>query len=83
MNAEEGVLETEHEEIFKAQCSKNFDRQELDHKISELVALLQSDNGESVRVYLKTLVPSYNFKNNGSDKSIQKSKKENKLAVLE
>jgi len=83
LNAEEGVTETDHDEIFKAKCSKNFDRKELDHKISELVALLHSDSIESVRAYLKTLVPSYSFKTNGSDKSVQKSKNENKLAVIE
>ena len=84
LNAEEGVIETEHEEIFKAVCSRNFNRQELDHKISELVALLHNNDTESVRPYLKTLVPTYNFKTNGARKSLQKVNiKKKKLAAIE
>ena len=69
LNAEEGVSETEHEEIFKAICSKNFNKKELDHKINELVTLLDNGDTESVRPYLKTLVPTYSYKQNGSRKN--------------
>ncbi|MFH5833122.1 polysaccharide biosynthesis protein [Halalkalibaculum sp. DA384] len=61
LNAEEGVIETDHEEIFKAICSRKLTREELESKISQLFNLLGSENPEAVRYLLKSIVPTYSF----------------------
>ncbi|MDR8392372.1 polysaccharide biosynthesis protein [Aliifodinibius sp. S!AR15-10] len=61
LNAEEGVLETEHEEIFKAVCSRKLTKEELDEKISQLFDLLGNESKESVRFILKAIVPTYSY----------------------
>jgi FlaA1/EpsC-like NDP-sugar epimerase len=64
LNAEEGVNETEHEEIFKAICSRKLTTEELDNKITELFEQLGSENPETVRALLKGIVPTYSYKKN-------------------
>ncbi len=61
LNAEEGVSETDHKEIFKAVCSRKMTHEELDAKIAQLFDDLGSDNPESVRSLLKTIVPTYSY----------------------
>lgn len=62
LNAEEGVIETEHEEIFKAICSRRLTKEELDTKITGLFNLARDEGTESVRDLLKEIVPTYSFK---------------------
>ena len=62
LNAEEGVNNTDHKEIFKAICSRKLTHEELDAKISHLFDHLGNENPESVRSLLKTIVPTYNYK---------------------
>lgn len=62
LNAEEGVTETEHEEIFKAVCSSQLTLDELNAKIGQLFNLIKSDNSDAVRYLLKTIVPTYSYK---------------------
>lgn len=62
LNAEEGVIETEHEEIFKAICSRRLTKEELDTKITALFNLVRDEGTESVRDLLKEIVPTYSFK---------------------
>ncbi|MDZ7693188.1 MAG: nucleoside-diphosphate sugar epimerase/dehydratase [Balneolaceae bacterium] len=63
LNAEEGVLETEHEEIYKAICNKKLTKEELEGKISELFThVLSNGSHESVRYFLKSIVPTYTYK---------------------
>jgi len=77
LSAEEGVLETEHEEIFKAVCSRNLTKQELETQILQLFDQLDNDDMESARMILKSIVPTYAFNKskvigrlNGKNKSI-------------
>jgi len=74
LNAEEGVTETEHEEIFKAICSRKLSKDELEFKVSELFKLLDHSEIETVKRHLKGIVPTYSFKRkekaNGTDKSV-------------
>lgn len=62
LNAEEGVLNTEHEEIFKAICSRKIDEDELETKISDLLTHLGEGSTEILRDHLKALVPTYSYK---------------------
>ncbi len=62
LTAEEGVIETDHEEIFKAVCSRKLTLEELEIKITELFNLIGNKNGGSIRELLKTIVPTYSFK---------------------
>lgn len=59
LNAEEGVIETEHEEIFKAICSRKLSATMLEKQINQLFNLLETDNHDSVRTLLKSVVPTY------------------------
>jgi hypothetical protein len=61
LNAEEGVIETDHKEIFKAVCSRKLSKQDLDNKISHLFELVENGNQESVRFLLQKIVPTYTF----------------------
>jgi FlaA1/EpsC-like NDP-sugar epimerase len=61
LNAEEGVIETDHKEIFKAICSRKLSKQDLDNKISHLFELVENGNQESVRFLLQKIVPTYTF----------------------
>lgn len=62
LNAEEGVIETEHEEIFKAICSRKLSKEDLEVKIDELFNLLDESEIETVKRHLKNIVPTYSFK---------------------
>jgi FlaA1/EpsC-like NDP-sugar epimerase len=64
LNAEEGVIETDHEEIFKAICSRKLSKQNLDNKISHLFDLIDNGNQDSVRFLLQKIVPTYTYKEN-------------------
>ncbi len=62
LNAEEGVLETEYEEIFKAKCSRKLAENELIQRIDQLFDSLDQKNGNSIKKQLKEIVPTYSFK---------------------
>lgn len=64
LNAEEGMLVTEHEEIWKAVCSRKLSKRELDNKISHLFELIENGNHEPVRFLLQKIVPTYTYKEN-------------------
>lgn len=64
LEAEEGVIKTEHKEIFKAICSRKLSADELENIIFQLFDLMEGYNAEyeSVRFLLKTIVPTYSYK---------------------
>jgi FlaA1/EpsC-like NDP-sugar epimerase len=68
LNAEEGVIETDHEEIFKAICSSRFAKGELDMKINNLSVIIKSGDLTPIRESLREIVPTYNFKQSDSEK---------------
>lgn len=70
LNAEEGVLETGHKEIFKAVCSRQLTAEELESKIADLFNHISNGNTEYVREYLKSIVPSYSYKGEKSKKKV-------------
>lgn len=77
LSAEEGVLKTAHEEIFKAICSRNLTKDELETRIIQLFKQLDNDDMESARMILKSIVPTYSYKRikvigrlNGKNKSM-------------
>lgn len=61
LNAEEGVLQTEHDEIFKAICSRKLTTEELNLKIGHLFEVINNGRTESVRFVLKNIVPTYSY----------------------
>jgi FlaA1/EpsC-like NDP-sugar epimerase len=61
LNAEEGVLKTEHVEIFKAKCSQKLPKFELDLKIQHLIDQIETGNPNLIRCRLKELVPTYSY----------------------
>lgn len=61
LNAEEGVIETEHKEIFKAICSRKLSATMLEKRINQLFSLIETDNKASVRTLLKSIVPTYTY----------------------
>lgn len=61
LNAEEGVIKTEHEEVFKAICSRKLDKEQLEVKIAQLFELLESENAAPFRNFLKSIVPTYSY----------------------
>ena len=61
LDAEEGVLDTEHSEISKAVCCRKMTTDELEQKISKLFDYMEGANKENVRDHLKTIVPTYSF----------------------
>lgn len=62
LNAEEGVTETEHKEIFKAVCSRKIAVEELEEKIAELLNGIENKNISHLRKHLKAIVPTYAYK---------------------
>lgn len=62
LNADEGVIETEHEEIFKAVCCRKLTAEELEIKIAQLFGLFSNGETESVRSLLQTIVPTYTYR---------------------
>lgn len=65
LNAEEGILPTEHDEIHKAICSRKMTIEELETEIGKLVEQLRSGSMNSFRNILKTIVPTYSYAENG------------------
>jgi len=62
LNAEEGVIETDHREIFKAVCSRKLTRIELEMKIRKLFELIENGSSSSLRPRLQEIVPTYKYK---------------------
>ncbi len=63
LNAEEGIIPTEHSEISKAVCSGNASVNKLEMQILDLSRHLNNGStDDDVREYLKSIVPSYSFK---------------------
>jgi FlaA1/EpsC-like NDP-sugar epimerase len=62
LNAEEGVKETEHVEIFKAICSRKLSREDLDVQIGKLFDLIHDGQTNEVRNRLQAIVPTYTFR---------------------
>lgn len=62
LKAEEGVLNTEHVEIFKAICSREISKYELDANITELFHSIENGNIDSVRYLLQKMVPTYTYR---------------------
>jgi FlaA1/EpsC-like NDP-sugar epimerase len=62
LNAEEGVIETEHQEIFKALGNRKLTTELLHTTIGELFDHLKGENSESIRDLLKKIVPTYSYK---------------------
>ncbi|MDX1638208.1 MAG: nucleoside-diphosphate sugar epimerase/dehydratase [Balneolaceae bacterium] len=79
LNAEEGVQETQHLEIFKAICSRRFSIEELETKINELFDILGNGDVQTLKYLLKSIVPTYHFRDesvlsdNGSTKTPDES----------
>lgn len=73
LNAGEGVTETEHKEIYKADCTSRVNPDELEAKIFELFDSIENETAESIRESLQSLVPTYMFK----ERKIAQIKKEN------
>ncbi len=67
LNAEEGVMETEYAEIFKAICSRRMTLEELDIKITQMFDLLYNEDTEILREVLQTMVPTYAYKSRGRE----------------
>ena len=65
LNAEEGILKTNHDEIHKAICSRKMTFEELETEIGKLVDQLRSGSMNSFRNILKTIVPTYSYADNG------------------
>lgn len=63
LNAEEGVHETHHSEIFKAICSRKISKEELNYYIGEIFNMVDSGQTENIREGLKKIVPTYSYKN--------------------
>ena len=68
LNAEEGVIDTDHEEIFKAICSNKMSKEDLDRRINRLTEIIESGDMTTIRDSLKEIVPTYNFKQSDSEK---------------
>lgn len=68
LNAEEGVIDTDHEEIFKAICSRRMKKEDLDQKIDALYAIINSGDLDPIRDSLKEIVPTYNFQQSDVEK---------------
>ena len=62
LNAEEGVTDTEHAEIYKAICSRKMSKAELNARIEHIFEVISNGDNGSVRDLLKVIVPSYNYK---------------------
>jgi FlaA1/EpsC-like NDP-sugar epimerase len=62
LNAEEGVTETEHVEIFKAICSRKLTKEQLDEHIIKLFELIHEGHTSEVRNRLQAIVPTYTFR---------------------
>lgn len=61
LKAEEGVEQTSHELIHKAICRKDVNNEELTMVISQLLGMIEKGNIESLRHYIKKIVPTYTY----------------------
>ena len=68
LNAEEGVIDTDHSEIFKAICSKKLSKEALDEKIDRLTHIINNGDLSPIRASLRDIVPTYNFTQSISEK---------------
>ena len=68
LNAEEGVIDTDHSEIFKAICSKKLTKDALEEKIDHLTHIINSGDMTPIRESLRDIVPTYNFTQSISEK---------------
>lgn len=62
LNAEEGVTDTIHKDIFKAVCSRKLEPNELESKISQLFVALDSEDPQAIRYHLQSIVPTYTYR---------------------
>jgi len=62
LNAEEGVTDTEHVEIFKAICSRKMTKFELDMKIESMFSIIENGSTQLLRGSLQEIVPTYTYK---------------------
>lgn len=81
LNSEEGVTETEHEEIYKAVCSSKLSSSVLESRINQLFTSLEDEDSESLRSLLKILVPTYTY-NESNKKPIPKQAKKPDESLL-
>jgi len=63
LNAEEGVKDTAHKEIFKAVCSRKLAKKDLDIKINKIFSMINDGRIEKIRELLVEIVPTYTFEN--------------------
>lgn len=61
LNAEEGVNDTAHKEIFKAICSRKLKKSDLNLKIEKMFTLINDGDVEQIRNLLMEIVPTYSF----------------------
>lgn len=61
LKAEEGVEQTAHELIHKAICRKDVNNEELTMVISQLLDMIEKGDIESLRHYIKKIVPTYSY----------------------
>lgn len=62
LNAEEGVEETEHKEIFKAICSRKQQKHKLDEQIELIYDHITNGDHQAIREVLGMIVPTYVYK---------------------
>jgi FlaA1/EpsC-like NDP-sugar epimerase len=61
LNTDEGAVETEHEQIYKANCSVRFTSTEIDRYINSLTEKISNKEYDTLRYSLKEAVPTYRF----------------------
>ena len=61
LNAEEGVEKTEHQEIYKAICSRKLQKYELDERIELMYENINDGDYQAIREVLKQVVPTYDY----------------------
>ena len=76
LQAEEGVLSTNHKLIHKAICGKVLSNKELEMMLASLNREMKYNNHEAIRGVIKQLVPTYTFNGeinglNGNKKSVK------------
>lgn len=67
LNAEEGVSDTQHKEIFKAICSRKLGKEELDERIDAIFAIIDKGDMSPIRKSLREIVPTFNYRKNPDD----------------
>lgn len=67
LNAEEGVIETKHEEILKAVCSSKLSPSSLETKINQLFEFIENETDANIRILLKSIVPTYSYSETKKD----------------